>query len=112
MATKIKPQKLISTSITSSESGGLKFPSSVNKSVYSITTSFNQIGKTLEGIGKTTESIRDIVVARGTWLENQLNETINNSEFIFFNFFTTSYLRGGMVLFCFGFRPFNMAFLA
>ena len=81
MATKIKPHKLISTSITSSESGGLKFPSSVNKSVYSITTSFNQIGKTLEGIGKTTESIRDIVVARGTWLENQLNETKRLSDY-------------------------------
>jgi len=81
MATKIKPHKLISTSITSAESGGLKFPSSVNKSVYSITTSFNQIGKTLEGIGKTTESIRDIVVARGTWLENQLNETKRLSDY-------------------------------
>ena len=38
--------------------------------------------------------------------------SINNSGFDFFNFFTTSKFSGGMVLFCFGLRPFKMAFLA
>ena len=45
-------------------------------------------------------------------LNPKQNRIIPPLNFDFFNFFTTSYLRGGIVLFCFGFRPFNMAFLA
>jgi len=55
------------------------------------------------------EELKELVVKIPGWEIN--NEQIQR-EFKFFNFFTTSYLSGGIVLFCFGFSPFNMAFLA
>jgi len=62
MATKIKAQKLISPSIGSDEIQGSYVPSRGVKLVAIKTTkSFNQLGKTLVGIGKVTEEIRDIV---------------------------------------------------
>jgi len=62
MATKIKAQKLISPSIGSDEIQGTYVPSRGVKLVAIKTTkSFNQLGKTLVGIGKVTEEIRDIV---------------------------------------------------
>ena len=81
MATKIKPHKLISPTITSAESGGVKFPSSVTKSVYVTTTSFNQIGKTLEGIGKVAEGIRDQVKSRSVYLEDTLNSLSRAADY-------------------------------
>ena len=42
---------------------------------------------------------------------NQI-KPMKRGGFSFFNFFTKSYLSGGMFLFCFGFRPFKIAFLA
>jgi len=74
VSSKIKPHKLIPTSITSEESGGLKVADSVKKSVYTVTKSYNQIGKTLEGMGSVLEDIRNTISERSTFLGEQIAE--------------------------------------
>ena len=74
VSSKIKPHKLIPTSITSEESGGLKVADSVKKSVYTVTKSYNQIGKTLEGMGSVLEDIKNTISARSTFLGEQIAE--------------------------------------
>ncbi|AIX40371.1 hypothetical protein Syn7803C108_9 [Synechococcus phage ACG-2014d] len=74
LASKIKPHKLIPTTVSSEESGGIKVASSVKQSVYSVVTSANQIGKTLEGMGYVMMDISETISNRSSFLGDQLAE--------------------------------------